>query len=490
MATLGADVEAGDAKPLSVAEGDTRPPFEVAFDGADDPLCPFNLTPWRKWLMVATLAVSCTCVTFTSSMTANTYPGLEAEFGIVEEVAILSISLFVMGLGIGPLFLGPLSEFIGRQKVLLYSFTIFFLFNLPVAFANHIALYHVFRFLTGFAGSSFLSVSGAAITDVFPNHKVGTPMMIFSGAPFLGPVIGPLVSGFIVQNQPDWHWVSYVQLIWAGVMTVALWVVVPEGYHPVVLARKAAALRKSTGDERYYAPIERTNRSFARAVATSCKTPFVLLATQPMVLFLDVWSAVVLGVMYLFFGGIPYVFRTQHGFDVQSTGMAFLGIGAGQVASSLTQPLFNRRYARKAAKLGGPPPPEDRLYAGKYGAVLCPLGVLLFGLTSFKSVHWIVPIIMTTLFGWGVGYSFSSVMTYLVDAYRPVAASVLASNSFVRSTFAAVFPLFGQQMYRRLGPVGGTCLLAGCLALCTPFPFIFARIGGRIRANSKFASPQ
>lgn len=75
--------------------------------------------------MVATLAISCVCVTFTSSMTANTYPGLESEFHIVEEVAILSISLFVMGLGVGPLFLGPLSEFIGRQKVLLWSFTIF-----------------------------------------------------------------------------------------------------------------------------------------------------------------------------------------------------------------------------------------------------------------------------------------------------------------------------------------------------------------------------
>lgn len=73
-------------------------------------------------------------------------------------------------------------------------------------------------------------------SDILPS-----PMMIFSGAPFLGPVIGPLVSGFIVQNQPNWRWVSYAQLIWAAVMTVLLWVVIPEGYHPVVLARKAAA---------------------------------------------------------------------------------------------------------------------------------------------------------------------------------------------------------------------------------------------------------
>lgn len=48
------------------------------------------------------------------------------------------------------------------------------MFNLPVAFANNIAVHLIFRFLTGFAGSAFLSVSGGAVSDVFPNHLVGT----------------------------------------------------------------------------------------------------------------------------------------------------------------------------------------------------------------------------------------------------------------------------------------------------------------------------
>lgn len=83
-------------------------------------------------------------------------------------------------------FLGPISEFIGRAKVLHYSFGAFFrksfvkgnelttVLNFPVAFANHISILLIFRFLTGFAGSAFLSVSGGAISDVFPNEKVGT----------------------------------------------------------------------------------------------------------------------------------------------------------------------------------------------------------------------------------------------------------------------------------------------------------------------------
>ena len=96
-----------------------------------------------------------------------------------------------------PVFLGPVSEFIGRARVMHVAFLAFFrecpssrrfslaictkpqlltlsVFNFPVAFANNIAVHLIFRFLTGFGGSAFLSVSGGAISDVFPNAKVGT----------------------------------------------------------------------------------------------------------------------------------------------------------------------------------------------------------------------------------------------------------------------------------------------------------------------------
>jgi hypothetical protein len=47
--------------------------------------------------------------------------------------------------------------------------------------------------------------------------------------------------------------------------------------------------------------------------------------------------------------------------------------------------------------------------------LLCPLGILLFGLTSFRNVHWIVPIIMSSFFGAGMVFSFTSTFTYLVE---------------------------------------------------------------------------
>lgn len=98
--------------------------------------------------------------------------------------------------------------------------------------------------------------------------------MIFSAAPFLGPVLGPLFSGFINYNQPNWRWTYYVILLWAAVMLVLLLLFVPETFDSQRLRRKAKKIRKVTGEERYYAPVERLNRSFMQALARSIKTPF------------------------------------------------------------------------------------------------------------------------------------------------------------------------------------------------------------------------
>jgi predicted phage tail protein len=72
--------------------------------------------------------------------------------------------------------------------------------------------------------------------------------------------------------------------------------------------------------------------------------------------------------------------------------------------------------------------------------------------------------------GTGLYLVFNSVFTYLVVAYRPIAASAMAANSAVRSFFAAGFPLFAGAMYAKLGTVGATALLAGLMTVMAPLP--------------------
>jgi len=467
----------------AVALAGTDDPYRVILDPDEDPK---SFSNFRKWVIVLVISTGALCATFASSAASFTEDGLAKDLHTVHEVTILSISLYVEGLGLGPLLVGPLSEVYGRNIVYLVSYFLFFVFTFPVTFPPDIATFLVFRFITGFCSSAFLSVAGGSVGDLFQNDKVANPMAVYTMSPFLGPVVGPLISGFICQHV-DWRWTYRVLLIWQFVMIVLLFFLVPETYEPVLLKRKAARVRKETGDDKFWAPLDRRDGTLGHAIMLSCYVPFKLLMYDRMALFLDTWNALILGILYLAFQAFPIIFENGHGFNMQDTGLSFLGIGLGMVLALATQPFWNRFNHREGLKYNGKPPPETRLVMGQVGGILAPLGLFWLAFTTYPAVPWIVPIIASIPFGAGVYYIFTSTFTYLVIAYRPIAASAMASNSALRSTFAAVFPLFAGAMYDRLGTVGATALLAGLTTLMTPLPFIYYKMGARLRAKSAFA---
>jgi len=117
-----------------------------------------------------------------------TEEGAARDFHISKEVSILSISLYIEGLGLGPLVFGPLSEVYGRNVVYRGSYILFFAFNFAVAFSPDagmsclrsrlrnilifLVVYLVFRFITGFCGSAFMSVAGGSVSDLFADRAV------------------------------------------------------------------------------------------------------------------------------------------------------------------------------------------------------------------------------------------------------------------------------------------------------------------------------
>lgn len=61
-----------------------------------------------------------------------------------------------------------------------------------------------------------------------------------------------------------------------------------------------------------------------------------------MVLLLNIWDALLLGILYLAFQAFPIIFEQNHGFSAEETGMSFLGIGFGMIIAVSSQPLWNR----------------------------------------------------------------------------------------------------------------------------------------------------
>ncbi|KAL8393158.1 hypothetical protein RB595_003090 [Gaeumannomyces hyphopodioides] len=476
-----------------------RDPFEVCFEkGEKDPLCPRSMGIARKWMIVLVTSCGSLCVTCASSIYTSSYGPMNAEFGCSNLVATIGLSTFVLGIAMGPAW-SPLSELYGRRPIYLASFLLFTVWVVPSAVAPNIETMIVARFFQGFTGSAFLSVSGGTVSDLFSKQDMSLPMAVFTLAPFIGPCVGPLAGGFI-NTYTGWRWTHWVLLIWGLVLLVVVALFVPETYHPVLLRDRARALRAETGDDRWLAPMERRaaaapRQSVAGSVARSLLRPFQMLASEPICVALDLYSAILLGILYLFFGAFPLVFSRNHGFELWQTGMTFLGLLVGMVAGVFTDPYWQRARARLVAALEretgveGASEPEFHLPCVMAGGVLTPVGLFLFGWTTFPWVHWIVPLIGSVVFGTGYMLAFKGIFTYLVDAYPTYSASAIAANVFVRCAFAAAFPLFGIQMYNALGYQWATSLLAFLTVAMMPFPFIFFYYGKKIRARSRYAAP-
>jgi hypothetical protein len=84
--------------------------YQISFTGDDDPRSPKSMSTARKWLIVMIVSSTSLCVACTSSLYAEAYGQVMEEFNCSEEVATLGLSIFVVGLGLSPMMLAPLSE--------------------------------------------------------------------------------------------------------------------------------------------------------------------------------------------------------------------------------------------------------------------------------------------------------------------------------------------------------------------------------------------
>lgn len=121
---------------------------------------------------------------------------------------------------------------------------------------------------------------------------------------------------------------------------------------------------------------------------------------------------------------------------------------------------------------------------------LVPIGLLIYGWSADKLVHWIVPDIGAMIFCIGIIGAFLAISTYLIDNFHIHSASALAAAAAFRSLAGFGFPLFADDMFRVLGVGWGNTLCAGVAVLFLPAPWVFYRYGPWLRSRSRFARKQ
>ncbi|KAF7969427.1 hypothetical protein HWV62_27375 [Athelia sp. TMB] len=490
------DTYAGSDPPMATIEKTQPPPGEqvdpniVTWDGPDDPKNPKNWSTGYRYFLSMVACVTTLNVGFASSAPTSAAPYIAAHFGVSLEITDLVTSVFLIGFIAGPIIWGPGSELMGRQIVFRVSMVIYTLFILGQALAPNISTLLITRFVSGVFAAAPLTNCTGVLVDIWDPARRGHAVAIFAACVFIGPVCGPIVGGFVASSHLGWRWVFWIIAMMSSVVTVAVAIGMPETYAPVLLQRKARALRAAdpVANAELYGEHERQDWTPKGVLQRTLYRPFTMLRREPILVLTTVYLSFVYGLLYALFQAVPIVFAEERGFGDGQTGMTFIAIGVGACVGAIGSFRFSVRYAGLIGKWHGFPPPEERLMGAMIAGPALVVGSFWFGWAGNNPhLHWIVPCIGLAWIGFSVSLIFVSLLAYLVDTYLMYSASALAANVIFRSAVGAAFPLFTVQMFRALG-VGWACTLVGLVALLlTPCPFLFYKFGPRIRAGSTFA---
>lgn len=200
------------------------------------------------------------------------------EFGQSETVVTLGLTFYLIGLAIGSMFMAPLSEVYGRKPVCVACMVIFTALIVPCALATSVTQMIIVRFLNAFFGSVMISTAPGMVADLVDDEHRSLAISVWSIGPLNGPVIGPVIGGFVTQYL-GWRWMCWVALILSGVALVFA-LILKETYAPTLLQRKAARLRKETGDSRWWSRYDQ-KASLYEILQLNLSRPFVMAATEP-----------------------------------------------------------------------------------------------------------------------------------------------------------------------------------------------------------------
>ncbi|KAL2069904.1 hypothetical protein VTL71DRAFT_14583 [Oculimacula yallundae] len=436
-----------------------------------------NLYRWYVTIVVSLLVV---CVAYGSAIVTGGLGLIEEKYNVSLEVAILTCSIMVCGFAVGPLLWSPLSEIIGRRPVYIISLSLYTIFNIPCALSPNIGGLLVCRFLCGVFASSGLSLAGGTIADIWNLEERGTAIAYFAAAPYGGPVLGPIVCGWINVGTGRLDLFFWVNMGFAGVILIIVGLI-PETYAPIILKRRAAKLRVELNNPNIITEQEKVKLTLQEIVRTSLIRPITMILTEPVLDLMCMYIVLIYSILYAFFFSFPVIFTELYGYNDGQIGLMFIPILIGVGFALLATPFIEKHFRGICQKRS--PTPEDRLIGALIGAPFIPISLFILGATSYKDIIWVGPASSGIAFGFGMVLCYYSVNNYIIDSYQKFAASALAAKVFLRSGGGAAFPLFTTQMYHRLGLQWASWLLAFIGLAMVLIPYSFYYFGAKLRAK-------
>ncbi|GED01584.1 multidrug effflux MFS transporter [Bacillus atrophaeus] len=252
-------------------------------------------------------------------------PQVANDLHTTASLAQLSLTFCLLGLALGQIVVGPLSDMKGRRKPLIVSMVFYALSSILCAYSPSVTFLIIMRFIQGFTGAAGIVIARASARDMYSGKELTaffSMLMLVNGA---APILAPITGGFVLQFS-EWPTVFIILAIIGFFIFIAVTAALPESL-----------------------PIEkRTTGGLKETLQT-----FRLLLGDRSFMGFAFSQAFILTGMFAYISGSPFVLQNIFGVSAQMFSFLFAVNGAGIIAATqITGRLAAKRDERALFTFG------------------------------------------------------------------------------------------------------------------------------------------
>lgn len=360
---------------------------------------PARYRPKSYGLFVVFIAIIGAFSSLVNDMYLPTIPAMMREFHTTPSMTQMGLSMAMLGMGIGSVLWGSLSDHFGRKPILIISLLIFALSTGVALLSPDITFFVAVRLVQGFGAGGAMVLSTSIPADVFAGRQLGKLMGIVGAINGIAPAAGPLLGGFLANRVG-----------WQGIFVVLL----------------AIGIGMTIWTTRTNETLPPARRIAARRLSDYLKSYRTMLLNGHFMIYVVI-KALGIALLYAYISSGPFIIQDHYHFSALTFGIIFGANALAIAAGAMLAPRF--RIMKQA------------MVVGTVGMFLLSLGmaaVMWYELPFWAYELVAVPLVLC------LGMIFSSANTLAMDVGRADAGTSSAILGVVKYILAAIVsPLCG-----------------------------------------------
>lgn len=275
------------------------------------------MTTKQKYSILFILGGLSALAPFSIDMYLPAFPSIAKSLDTDISQVALSLTSYFIGISIGQLFYGPITDKFGRKKPLIFGLSLFLIASIGCALSPDINWLIAMRVVLALGGCVGMVVSRAVVRDLFPVSEIAKIFSILMLIVGVAPILAPTIGGWVLTVS-TWRTIFYFLTAFSFILIVSVFLYLPESKNP----NRAKSLKAKDVLKDYRDVLqEKTFLYYALA------------------------SSIAMAGMFAYISGSPFVFMKFHGFTEQQYGWVFGGNAMGFIIGSQINRVLLNKYS-------------------------------------------------------------------------------------------------------------------------------------------------